>query len=155
MKNPTKAVYPLPMARPSEFNILSKPFNKHLLQRFKAQKECMRKLEKIFNAMVLGTERHEDLWTRIYLTLVLQMATTAEEARSIIQEAQGVLTHKESDAWFTTDDDKDEVKEVQQVAIVRAATKTPRQTNTKSQGSGKGNPKDAGKFSKRKGVPPK
>ena len=114
-------MFPIPSARPAEYEALKKPYNKALLTRFKMQKEFMKKLQRIFNVLIYCNNSHEQLWTKVYLATALQCATVSDDVRSIIKEAQGLKDHTNNDTFFTSDDEVEKVKDVQQQRLVQAA----------------------------------
>ena len=148
-----KSPYPIPRARPTEYTVLQKPFNRSLLARFKACKETAKKLEKIYSVLILAEGSFETLWTKAVLATSLQMATMNEEMAAILLEAQGLKDHVQNGSFFTSDSEVQDVKDTQQQNLFASAIRRP---SSHSRGGDRGSvkretPRDPKKFKSRRG----
>ena len=81
----------------------------------------MKHLEKIYNVLTMTEGSWERVWLRTFLVTSLQMQDLNIECKKLIMDAQGLKSHAATDNFFTTDDEVEDVKDVQQAAIAAAA----------------------------------
>ena len=119
----------------------------------KLQKEFMGRLWKIHEALLYNRDTDpRTTWIRVYLATTLQMTLTVEDTRNVIREAQGLRAHTESNTFFTTEEDKEDLKEHQAATLAhRAATPKQRGYDRGADKKGDGRtPRDPRKSSTRK-----